>query len=277
MGIYDREYSHSDYQSPHQRVQFTMPTITPVVKWLLIINIVTFVFEVIFFADESRINPIEQWFSVFPVNWLTAIQIWRWITYQFLHADAAHLLFNMFVLFQFGPLLERQFGSRQFLIFYLCAGAAGGLVYTLLFFGDQAILVGASGAILGLLGAGAVLYPNLRILFMLIIPMSLRMLAILLVVISVMMFLAGHNAGGEAAHLAGLAVGVMYVLWRPWLNKTRLKIGEGRWQRKIERERSFQSEVDRILKKVHDSGIASLTNKEKQILKEATLREQQER
>ena len=89
------------------------------------------------------------------------------------------------------------------------------------------------------------------------------------------MFLTGHNAGGEAAHLAGLAVGVLYVLWRPWLHKTQLKIGEGRWQRKLERERSFQNEVDRILKKVHDSGIASLTNKEKQILKEATLREQQ--
>ncbi|MBN1815782.1 MAG: rhomboid family intramembrane serine protease [Sedimentisphaerales bacterium] len=277
MGIYDRDYSHEDYQNSHRRVQFTMPPITPVVKWFLIANIVVFVFEVVFFADANRINPIEQWFSVFPYHWLAAIQVWRWITYQFLHADAAHLLFNMFVLFQFGPLLERQFGSRQFLIFYLCAGAAGGLVYTLLFFGDQAFLVGASGAILGLLGAGAVLYPHMRILFMLIIPMSLRMLAVVLVAISVMMFLAGRNAGGEAAHLAGLAVGVVYVLWQPWVSKTRQKIGQGRWQRKMDRERSFQAEVDRVLKKVHDSGIASLTNNEKKILKEATLREQQER
>ena len=282
MGIYDRDYSQSDYRPAGQsQVRFTMPTISPVVKWLLVINILVYVVHAISYgSDPDAASPIEQWFSVFPYNLLAAVEVWRWVTYQFLHATPGHLLFNMFVLFQFGPLIERELGSRRFLVFYLCAGAAGGVLYTLLALAhvlEVGFLVGASGAILGLLGAGAVLYPNLRVLFMMIVPMSLRLLAIICVAFSVVMILAGQNAGGEVAHLAGLAVGVGYILLGPRLNVARDGLSRGRWRRKQAQAQTLRHEVDRILAKVHDSGLGSLTRKERRTLQQATRLEQEER
>ncbi len=282
MGIYDRDYSQVDYRPSEQPpVRFDMPTITPVVKWLLVVNILVYVVQAISYGtDPFAPSPIERWFSVFPETFFAAAQVWRWVTYQFLHATPGHLLFNMFVLFQFGPLIERQFGSRRFLVFYLSAGAAGGVLYTMLAVVrilPVGYLVGASGAILGLLGAGAVLYPHLRVLFMLIVPMSLRLLAIICVFISLGMILAGQNAGGEVAHLAGLAVGVGYTLLRPRLDGALYRRGQGRWQRKQAKAQALRREVDRILAKVHESGLQSLTRKERRMLKEATRLEQEGR
>ncbi len=282
MGIYDRDYSQVDYRPSEQPpVRFNMPTITPVVKWLLIINIGVYVIQSISYGPIlTDDNPIAQWFSVFPQTLFAAAQVWRWVTYQFLHATPGHLLFNMFVLWQFGPLIERQFGSRRFLVFYLCAGAVGGLLYTLVALAGIlpiGFMVGASGAILGLLGAGAVLYPNLRVLLMMIVPMSLRLLVIICVGASVLMILRGHNAGGELAHLAGLAVGVGYTLLRPRLDGALYRRGQGRWQRKQAKAQALRREVDRILAKVHESGLQSLTRKERRMLKEATRLEQEGR
>jgi len=281
MGIYDRDYSHVDYEPSRPPVRFDVPTITPVVKWLLIINIGVYVIQAISYGtNPETISPVEQWFSVWPQNVLYAIQIWRWVTYQFLHATPGHLLFNMFVLWQFGPLIERSFGSRRFLVFYLCAGTAGGLLYTVVALAGilpTGFMVGASGAILGLLGAGAVLYPHLRVLFMMIVPMSLRLLAIICVVLSVMMILWGHNAGGELAHLAGLAVGVGYTLARPRLETAWGRQTHARSQRRIAQTQALRKEVDRILAKVHESGLHSLTWREKRTLKRATRLEQEGR
>ncbi len=272
MGIYDRDYVREDFGgSGVPGMGIALPPITPAVKWLLIINGIVFVMQI--FADEF----MTRWFSVFPATWFMALQPWRLITYQFMHGDFFHLFFNMLVVYFFGPLLERMWGSRRFITFYLICGAAGGIVYPLLVLVDvlRALpMVGASGAIYGMLAAGAVIFPQVRVLFMFVIPMSLRTLAIVLLVVSVISFAGGRNAGGEAAHLAGMAVGAVYVLWQPWFRNVRLGNRKGNWARKMDRERQFQADVDRILAKVHNSGIKSLTYREKRILKEATQREQ---
>jgi len=252
-------------------MRMTMPPITPAVKWLLIINVAVFVLQML--AYEFIIT----WFSVFPKTAFMALQPWRLITYQFLHGGPMHLFFNMLVLYFFGPLLERMWGSRRFVTFYLVCGAMGGIVYPLLVFTGRltaGYLIGASGAIYGMLAAGAVLFPQVRVLFMFVIPMSLRTLAFVLVAMSLISFAGGQNAGGEAAHLAGMAAGFAYVLGRPWLEGRLRTQRKGGWAKKMERERQFQVEVDRILAKVHTSGIKSLTFREKKVLKEATQREQ---
>ena len=82
------------------------------------------------------------------------------------------------------------------------------------------------------------------------------------------------NAGGHAAHLAGMAAGAIYVFSQGWRAKFILNIQESRWQKKIAEEHNLQVELDRILQKVHDSGIYSLTPEEKKILKQATEAEQ---
>ena len=105
--------------------------------------------------------------------------------------------------------------------------------------------------------------------------MTMYWLVILAVIISFMNIAAGKNVGGEAAHMTGLAMGFAYVLYKPKMIQIRMARSKGNWEKKMKAEQNFQKEVDRILEKVHNEGINSLTPMEKRVLQEATRREQQ--
>jgi len=98
---------------------------------------------------------------------------------------------------------------------------------------------------------------------------------VLVVIMSLLNIATGNNAGGEAAHLTGLAVGFLYVKFKPLYTQWRMERHKGAWDHKVNQERQFRFEVDRILDKVHRDGIQSLTSREKKILQEATRREQE--
>ena len=277
MGLYDRDYTREKFPSSFRyspQMRFTLPKTTPVVKKLLIINVT------VFFAT-MLIRPVGDflftWFSLYPTDWATSLQLWRLITYQFLHGGLLHILFNMLGLFFLGPTLEQHWGSKRFLYFYLGCGVAGGLFYLFLVavgFLPAMPMVGASGAILGLLAACAILFPHF-VVFIFFFPVPIRVAAIILTGLYLVAVLSrGANAGGDAAHLAGLAAGAAYVFSQSWRNRLKLKNQNTRSQRKIADQRSLQVEVDRILEKVHNSGIQSLTPKEKRILRQATKAEQ---
>jgi membrane associated rhomboid family serine protease len=288
MGLYDRDYTqansgqqyygrHQHYGAPNMR--FNLPRLTPVVKWLLIVNIGIHLFQVIFFGAYTRrsmLTPFEQIFAIDAGSFGTVIQLWRLVTYQFLHANGWHLFSNMIGLFFLGPTLEGHWGSKRFIIFYLACGVAGGLFYLLLTgvgILGAGTLLGASGAILGVLAACAILFPNL-VVFLVFFPLPIRVLAIGLMLLFTLTIVAGeHNAGGNAAHLGGMAAGAAYVLLEPRIGRFRLKMSAGSWEKKMEQQRKLQIEVDRILAKVHQHGLHSLTGSEKRTLKKATREE----
>ncbi len=263
-------------------MRFTMPSLTPVVMWLLIIN--TAIFVLTFMVHAIDVFFI-RFFSVFPMTTGMSLQVWRWITYQFLHDSEGfgHIFWNMLGLFFFGPMLERMWGSKRFLIFYLTCGAMGGILYTILARTGVLLplpLIGASGAFLGILAAVAILYPNIKVLVMFIFPVPLCILAPVLAIISFMSIIKGtNNAGGEAAHLAGLAAGAAYVMWKPWKQKFTQPSAKPtiKWQHKMNQERALQADVDRILDKVHKRGLASLTRQEKKVLQQASQQHQNNR
>ncbi len=276
MGLYDRDYTQENYRPHFGRtppMRMGSPRLTPVVKKLLIINVAVFMAGII-------VRPL----GVFIYNWFQldathSLQLWRLITYQFLHDpnSIGHILYNMLVLFFLGPILERHWGGRKFLPFYLGCGVAGGMFYLFLVsvgFFPAGNMVGASGAVLGVLAACAILFPSIVILLFFIFPVSIRAVAAILTLIAVVGMFTGKNAGGEAAHLAGMAAGAFYVFSQAWWEKTKVKTRKGAWQKKMATQQQFQMEVDRILQKVHHSGIKSLTTKEKRILKKATNAEQ---
>jgi membrane associated rhomboid family serine protease len=249
----------------------------PVVKWLLITNFVVYLVANLI-PDLG--NNIYYYGSVFPASIINSIQLWRLVTYQFLHGGLMHLAFSLLVLYFMGPFVERSWGSKAFLKFYLICGAAGGIVYTLLaLLGILQVgpMVGASGAIYGVMAALAMMYPQMRVLLWGVLPMTMIRLVILLVIVSLLTIAAGSNVGGEAAHLSGLAMGYLYVKYKPWLTRFRMERQKGAWAKKVQQERDFQIEVDRILEKVHQEGIQSLSSRERQVLQEATRREQAER
>jgi membrane associated rhomboid family serine protease len=277
MGLYDRDYTQpeSRRQYYNSQIRFNLPRTTPIVKWLLIANVSIFLLGVV----SSRFASfLLTWFSVSSESWLRMLEPWRIFTYQFVHDMSSpwHVLFNMIGLYFFGPPLERYMGSRRFVPFYLACGAAGGLLYLLLTavnFLAPNILVGASGSVLGLLAACAILFPQ-SIIVLFVVPVPIRVGAVLLAIGYFLWVVMGSaNAGGEAAHLAGMATGAAYVLLQPRWDRLILKMRSGSWEKRIEEGRRLQIEVDRILAKVHRSGLHSLTRREKAILKRATQEE----
>lgn len=283
MGLYDRDYTQSEFRQQRfglPQMRFSLPRMTPVVKWLLIANIGIHLLQAILFSRQMQsvtgMTPLEAVFAVYPASLGKVLQVWRLVTYQFLHGDSWHIFGNMLGLFFLGPTLEAHWGSKRFLVFYLFCGVAGGLLYTaLVAAGAMAAgpMVGASGAILGLLAACAILFPHF-VVFILVFPVPIRVAAVgLMFVFTLNVLMGGWNAGGDAAHLGGMAAGVAYVLLGPRVGKYRLRVQAGSWEKRLEANRKLQIEVDRILAKVHREGLHSLTGIEKRTLKRATREE----
>jgi membrane associated rhomboid family serine protease len=283
MGIYDREYLKADQQGPSWRgsgPRLGLPRVTPAVKWLLVLNVAVFLFEAISGQmEKGATNYFEKWGAVFPASWAMASQVWRLVTYQFLHSALWHITFNMIGLFFLGPRLETYWGSRRFVTYYLLCGVAAGLLYVIVAMAgilSVGSLVGASGAILAVLAACAILFPG-DIIFLIIFPVPIRIAAIILIGMFIFGTFTGDNAGGNVAHLGGMAAGAAYVLLGPRLGSVMITRRRNAWDKKMDQQRHLQLEVDRILDKVHDKGLASLTRTEKKMLQEATRLEQERR
>ncbi len=233
-----------------------------------------------------------------PSTGLEGGQFWRFLGFQFLHANLSHLLFNMLGLFFFGPVVERHLGGKRFLAFYLLCGIFGAFLYLLLNAGGLAAaaafgsevripgllfnnpwtpLVGASAGVFGVLMAGAYLIPNATVLLFFIIPMRLATLAYALVAIAILSVLMGsQNAGGEAAHLGGAIAGYFFIrrphLLHDFFNVLRRfdPTSEGFRMQRGGGSLKRQAEVDRILEKINRSGLQSLTDSERKVLRDAS-------
>lgn len=280
MGIADRDY-HRD----QSRSGGFLSRLTPVVKGLLIAN------TAIFFLDMFIGYPFRR-FGTFAIqSAIFEFRIWEFITFQFLHGSLGHLFFNCIGLFFFGPWMERWWGSRKFIIFYLLCGCAGAIFFTLLTFmgvlpgvNHYSGLIGASAGIYGIFMGVAVIAPNLRV--MLLIPpieLSMRQLAIAMFFISIgsILLKLGGNEGGEAGHLGGAILG--FILMRhpgllgrdhdfkiirprqrgPFVSKLRPRTSA---------ELDQESTVDLILDKISREGFQSLTDAEREVLRKASER-----
>lgn len=256
MGIYDRDY----YRNSPPRAGFGNFVVMSVTTWLIVINIVAF------FADgalkvttlrmvEDQGELYNQGYDVRPITELGKftktglfhLQLWRLITFQFLHASIGHIVGNMIALYFFGPIVEAHFGSRRYLAFYLLCGLAGALCYTFLSI-SQIIpgnpdtgLVGASAGIFGLLVAAAMIAPNVEI-FYYFFPVTILTLAIIGMLVAIYtVFTTGYNAGGEAAHLGGGVLGFVLMRNQHWLNfaagrRMRVSVGSQRPRRTFQKD-----------------------------------------
>ena len=165
------------------------------------------------------------------MNWLAfdTANVWRvWtpFTYMALHAGLSHLFFNMLPLYFFGPEVERTLGTRNFVYFFILCGAIGVLSELLIAMGagDRSV-VGASGAVMGVLVAYAYLAPNAPIvLFPIPIPFTAKGLVIVFIVINLLSALSmGGSQASWSTHLAGMAVGYLYMRFVPQLRKLNWK------------------------------------------------------
>jgi len=279
MGMADRDY-HRD----QSRDGGFLSRLSPVVKWLLITNVA------VFFADMFLGHAFLK-FGAFAIqSAIFELSIWEFITFQFLHGSLGHLLFNGIGLFFFGPWMERWWGSRKFLIFYLLCGCAGAVFFTLLTFlgvlpgGHYGGLIGASAGIYGIFIGVAVIAPDLRV--MLLFPpieLTMRQLAIALLVIAsgAILLHLGGNEGGEAGHLGGAILGFILMRYPRLLGRDQdmtIRRPRGPFVSKlrprthVELERD--SAVDIILDKISREGFQSLTEAEREVLQKAAGKNQ---
>lgn len=194
------------------------PPLTPVVKLLLVSCCAVWAIE---FVVEKLVGygDLIFLFGIVPPL-VVGGYVWQPFTYMFLHATSAiwHLLFNMLVLYMVGGELERHWGGKRFLTYYLVCGVGAGICVTVagLLSGSELPTIGASGAILGLILAYGVVFADRVVLFMLIFPMKARTLA--WIVFAVALFYtweARADGVSHVAHLGGMVVGYLY-LKRAW-------------------------------------------------------------
>ena len=179
--------------------------------------IIWIVFPIEIFVATFSPGLFEPLFTISSDN---VHYVWTWVTSIFAHSPGGfmHILFNSIVLYFFGPIVERKVGSRNFAVLFVVSGAVAGLAQVLatMATGGAASVLGASGAIMALMGVLTVLNPNLRIYLYFIIPMPLWVATALFAGYSVLVSTAGGiGAGGVAqlAHLAGLGIGLVYGLY----------------------------------------------------------------
>lgn len=285
MSWQERGYDQSGQPGPMMPGGFTFPRLTPMVKKLIIANVIVFVAQIIFQKTET----IEK-MGAFVFDWAVPQgQVWRFVSYQYLHGGVRHLLWNMIGLYFLGAMMERSWGPRKFFLLYTLFGISGAALYAVLVgIGvlSPGVMIGASGSVLGLIGACAVAAPQVRVLVMFIFPVAIRTIAIICAVFYTLSVMHSQN-GADACHLGGLAVGALWVWfeakgiirWPSQLGKAigpsgrkwvQVKIRKGAWELKMKRKQAQQAQIDRILKKVHEQGLSSLTRQEKKILQEAS-------
>ncbi|MCU0609938.1 MAG: rhomboid family intramembrane serine protease [Chitinispirillaceae bacterium] len=253
-----------------------MIPLTPVVRGLLIANLAAVIIQMLF-------RPyVQDWGALVPQEVFIHGQAWRLVTYLFLHSTSSifHLLFNMLALWMFGAELEDLFGSRKFLFFYFICGIGAGLFgvfYLLSPFSAFVPVIGASGAVLGLLTAYAIFFPNREVLLFFVLPVRVWLVVAGYAVISLLY--AFQSGGGVAhlIHLGGIVVAFGYIRGRPFIGRRfselrdRLREHEMRRRAVDEagRKRFYAERIDPILAKISKSGMASLTKEEKKLLKQA--------
>lgn len=216
------------------------------------------------------------------------LQVWRFLTFQFLHIDITHLLFNMLGLWFAGPRVEEFLGRRRYLAFYLTSGIFGAIGYLLLnfigwivgsyvspsamesipavLFNDIYLpLVGASAGVFGVLMAAAYIAPTEIVDVFFVIPMKMRTAVYIFLALAMLNLLrGGHNAGGDAAHVGGAFAGA-YFIRRMYLLRDFFEF-VGMPREKPRHDDPNTSEIDRILDKINATGLQSLTEQEQQTL-----------
>jgi membrane associated rhomboid family serine protease len=131
------------------------------------------------------------------------LRVWQPVTYMFLHADVMHILFNMYGLYLFGNHVLNSLGTRRFLILYFVSGISGAMLWLGFNWGSSIPVIGASGAVFGVMMAAAMLYPNMRIMLLFPpIPMTLKTFVAVFAVIEIVSEVS--NMQGNVAHLAHL-------------------------------------------------------------------------
>ena len=241
---------------------FKSQTSTSIIRTLISINAALFLIRYLMVGQFDMLN----------LGLSSNPKLWQPITYMFVHGDFFHIFMNMFVLWMFGTEMESIWGGKKFLQYYLTTGVGSGLVW--LFFNyssNYSVLIGASGAIYGILLAYGLMFPNRKVLIYFLFPIKVKYFVAILAIVSFVSTIdtSGSNIS-HLTHLSGMVIGFFYLKLPSFKYRSSIlinnKIIESK-QRKVEKRKAntvlLQKKVDRLLDKVSDEGFDSLSEDEK--------------
>ncbi|WP_322570550.1 rhomboid family intramembrane serine protease [Rhodohalobacter sp.] len=287
-------YQQDSFWNSFKRGFMQMPT---VIRTLIAINVIVFIFQAFFggiqIGGQTLNRYIVEWLGFNPDLVTAVTQPWRFVTYMFLHGGGFHLLFNMLWLWWMGRAVEEGLGPRTFAVIFFGAGIGGAFFHVALsFLYGSSMVIGASGAVFGVMVAFAYMYPTMPIMLFLLPPIQARYVVAGLILFDVLFIGAGDNVA-RLVHLGGAGIGYLLVkahyngvdlskfvrpiekIWNPELSGFSKKNKEKK--RKKNRDMYSVSDVeildeeevsdlDDILEKISKKGYDGLTKEEKKKL-----------
>lgn len=303
MGIYDRDY----YRREGPSFLESLSGRANVCKWLIIINVGIFFLQAIAVFEHDRFarrgDLVTELFAL-NVKDVMAGQVWRLVTYSFLHAGIWHILFNMLFLWWFGKDMEELYGWKEFLAFYLSAAVLGGIAYVAGGLGGVdpgarvANCIGASGAVTAVMVLCACHYPT-QVIYFFLVPVPIWLFVIFQVAQDLFGVLGGGGTTAYTVHLGGAAFAFPYYkfnwrvmtlvpdfrAWQRRRSRPQLRVYRGEEEAEElhlptpvpvaappagDLDEHLEAKLDAVLEKVAKHGQSSLTDTEKQILMRAS-------
>jgi membrane associated rhomboid family serine protease len=183
---------------------------SPAVRGLLVANVAVFLFQAL--ARASAQVRLDRLFGLVPYDVVHHLFLWQLATYMFLHGGLLHIAFNLLALWMFGSELESLWGTRRFLRFYFITGIGAAVLSTLVTPNSPIPIIGASGAIYGLLAAYGILFPDRVILLYFVLPIRAKYLVLILGLVTFWSSISVTGGGvAHVAHLGGMIFGWLYL------------------------------------------------------------------
>lgn len=280
-------YERESFGSAFKRGFMRIPT---VIRTIIAISVIVFIIQAVFGGIRIGNQSVNQYiveYLAFDPNLFTALtQPWRFVTYIFLHGSGFHLLFNLLWLWWMGRSVEEAIGPRSFLVVFLGSGIGGAFFHIALsFLYGTNYVIGASGAVFGVMVAFAYMFPRAPIMLLFLPPIEARFLVAGLIALDVLFIGAGDNVA-RFVHLGGAGIGYLLIkahyqgkdlssfvrpverLWKQPPQKPKKQKNKNMYSVsdvEIVEEKN-QSELDEILEKISKKGYDGLTKEEKKKL-----------
>ena len=191
---------------------------TRTVKTLIIANVGVYLLEIVFHLFGS--NYIDLHLGLVPILVTQGLMVWQFGTYMFLHGSPFHIFFNMLTLYMFGNELERYWGTRRFCSYYLITGVGAGVCSWLVAMHSWSVIIGASGAIYGLLLAYGLTYPNRIVYLNFLLPIKVKWLVLIMGAFAFLSSLGGSDSEvANIAHLGGMLIGYLLIKGKSWVDR----------------------------------------------------------
>jgi len=257
------------FQSEHGNISFRPQYFTEAIKILISINVLLFILRYIAMDryDLAQIFGLSSG-DVWPM-------IWQPVTYMFIHGDFFHVFMNMFVLWMFGSEMESIWGRREFIKYYFITGIGSGIIWLLLNISNSySVLIGASGAIYGILLAYGLMFPNRKVLIYFLFPIKVKYFVILLGAVAFISSIGDSGSNiSHLTHLSGMVIGFIYLRSNTYLprlllliNSMLAEVKNKREDKKQARRFAAKKHIDKLLDKINDVGYDGLNDKEKKDL-----------